>query len=91
MSRSDAEIDNGTADDHYWHPVDSAGDDLLAVLDNVRIQFWTCPVVEHRRRTAASGGPVVTVEWRDGIAHCTAPDCVQTSQQLAERTEIDGR
>lgn len=38
------------------------------------MKFWTCPVAEHRDRHL-----VVTVEWHGDTAHCTAPDCVWTS------------
>lgn len=37
------------------------------------VRFWKCPIAEHDRKDA------VTVDWRDGIAYCTAPGCRQNS------------
>jgi hypothetical protein len=54
--------------------------DWMEVIGSARIRFWVCPIREHRHRTDARGWPVVTVEWRNGIAHCTAPDCDRTSR-----------
>ena len=53
---------------------DAEFDELIALLGNVRIRFWVCPIDEHRERRDA-----VTVEWVDGIAHCTAEGCTNTS------------
>jgi hypothetical protein len=39
-----------------------------------QVRFWQCPVPEHRDRRG-----VVTVEWRDDVAHCTAGGCTYTS------------
>ena len=44
-------------------------------LMNAPVRFWSCPVDEHRDRRG-----VVTVEWRQGVAHCTATDCERTSR-----------
>lgn len=49
--------------------------DEFPELANTPVRFWTCPIREHRRPRE----PVVTVEWIDGIAHCTAPGCTNTS------------
>lgn len=43
-------------------------------LMKATFRFWVCPVDEHRKRKG-----VVTVEWRDGVAHCTQPGCDITS------------
>jgi hypothetical protein len=43
-------------------------------LLNARVRFWQCPVPEHKDRRG-----VVTVEWRDDVAHCTADGCTYTS------------
>jgi formylglycine-generating enzyme required for sulfatase activity len=65
---------------------DKLTDWLEALGDTpVRIRFWVCPVREHGDRTDARGWPVVTVEWRDGVAYCTAPDCDRTSAKKAGR------
>lgn len=48
-------------------------------LMNTPVQFWVCPVGEHRRRTDDRGGPVGTVEWIGDVAHCTAPGCGRAS------------
>jgi hypothetical protein len=53
--------------------------ELEEALNNVPVRFWVCPVLEHRRRTDKRGGPVVTVEWDQGIAYCTAPGCGRSS------------
>ncbi|GAB7053225.1 hypothetical protein [Catenuloplanes indicus] len=66
---------------------DDEFDAMIAELDAAiakaggRVRFWTCPVRAHRERLDENGWPVVTVEWRNGIAHCTAPRCNQTSRQ----------
>lgn len=61
--------------------------DEFPELANTPVRFWTCPIREHRRPRE----PVVTVEWIDGIAHCTAPGCTNTSaparSRLSEFTE----
>ncbi len=49
-------------------------------LAAVRTRFWVCPVREHRRRVDHRGGPVITVEWVDGVGRCTAPGCDRTSR-----------
>lgn len=59
--------------------------ELAELIGDVRVRFWVCPVREHRDRDT------VTVEWVDGIAHCTAPGCANTSaparSRLSEFTE----
>lgn len=54
-------------------------EELAEALGNARLRFWVCPLVEHRRRNNASDMPVVTVEWRGNITHCTAPGCGRSS------------
>lgn len=48
--------------------------ELAQALGNARVRFWMCPIDDHRERHN-----VVTVEWVDGIAHCTAEGCTHTS------------
>lgn len=51
------------------------------------LRFWTCPIRGHSdgsRRTEAAP----TVEWRNGVAHCLAPNCGRTS---ANPIPDDGR
>jgi hypothetical protein len=55
---------------------------LREVLGNAVVRFWVCPVPEHGDRKNESGWPVVTVEWIDGVAHCTMPDCGLTSENV---------
>lgn len=60
--------------------------ELLEALGNVRFQFWTCPIREHSERGGlfGAGTPVVTVEWRGDVAHCTAPGCGHTSRDAGQ-------
>lgn len=66
-----------------WDDQESDPDlgDLEAAVGNARVRFWTCPVREHGDRNDERGWPVVTVEWRDGVARCTAPGCVHASEE----------
>lgn len=59
---------------------DLTDDELMAAIGDAPIRFWMCPVRPHGDRTGDSGWPVVTVEWRGGIARCTAPGCGRTSR-----------
>jgi len=61
--------------------------DAAIVKAGARVRFWTCPVRAHRERRDENGWPAGTVEWRDGIAHCTAPGCDQTSR-LRKAAEV---
>jgi hypothetical protein len=56
-------------------------DALIDSIGDVPIQFWVCPVREHRKRVDENGGPVVTVEWRADVAYCTAEDCEHNSSE----------
>lgn len=58
--------------------------DLEAALEEfldtpMRIQFWVCPVPEHRDRRDELGQPLPTVEWRSNVAYCLAARCGRTS------------
>lgn len=57
-----------------------------AELLNAPVQFWLCPVPEHREH---SEDRPVTVEWRDGVAHCTAPGCDKTSAPVSSGGDAD--
>lgn len=50
-----------------------------AELLNARVQIWFCLVREHGDRRDENGGIVGTVEWRGGLAYCTAPGCDRSS------------
>lgn len=66
-----------------WHV--APGTDLCPncafseLFGNVPVRFWVCPIDEHRERRG-----VVTVRWKDGVAHCTAPGCQRTSAAPAD-------
>lgn len=47
------------------------------ILLNAKVKIWFCPVQEHAERRG-----VVTVEWIDGVAHCTADGCDLTSANV---------
>lgn len=53
--------------------------EFLDALDaaNVRALLWFCPIAWHGERDT------VTVEWRDGVGHCTAVGCSHTSAERA--------
>jgi hypothetical protein len=46
-------------------------------IADMRVQFWTCIVPEHR-----------TVEWRGDVAHCTAPGCEVTSEHTRALVQL---
>jgi hypothetical protein len=53
--------------------------DIPEEIKRARVVFWTCLIREHRDRRSPEG----TVEWVDGVAHCTAPGCELTSEHTA--------
>ncbi len=63
--------------------------DLEEGFANVRARFWTCPVAGHNGRRNSAGGPVVEVEWVDGVAHCLFPGCGRTSTDPVPRPWCD--
>lgn len=50
-------------------------DRLREIFANARVVAWVCPVEEHGNRRG-----VVTVDWDDGVAHCTFSGCGRTSR-----------
>jgi hypothetical protein len=61
-------------------------EELAEIFSNARIRFWVCPTDEHRERR-----DVVTVEWVDGIAHCTADGCTNTSARPRDDEPEEGQ
>lgn len=57
-------------------------DELLALIGDLPIQFWTCPVEGHSEGTWRTE-LVQTVEWRGNVAHCLAPNCGRTSADVS--------
>lgn len=55
----------------------------MEAIGNARVRFWVCPVREHGDRRDGRGWSVVTVDWRDGVAYCTAPGCDHSSAEVA--------
>lgn len=53
--------------------------DWLATFGSAPVDVWWCPIRSHQDRLTDDGWPVVTVEWRDGVAYCTDPDCDRSS------------
>ena len=51
--------------------------DWIKALAHLPVRMWMCPIEEHAERRG-----VVTVEWIDGVAHCTAPECTLTSANV---------
>lgn len=62
---------------------DAEMDELL----NVPIRFWVCPVVEHHDPRDDQGGMLASVEWRDEVAYCLAPECGRTSADVMEESD----
>ena len=55
----------------------AARTDWIKALAHLPVRMWMCPIEEHAERRG-----VVTVEWIDGVAHCTAPGCSLTSANV---------
>lgn len=56
-----------------------------AGLAQARVVFWVCPDGHSAER---SGQGVETVQWVDGIAHCTEQGCVQSSAGPAPTEDL---
>lgn len=52
--------------------------EFCAVLGDVKVEFWLCPIPGHSEGTWRTE-LVQTVEWRGDVAHCLAPGCARTS------------
>ncbi len=59
--------------------------ELQEALGDATFRFWTCPITGHSGRRDGKGGPVVEVEWVDGVAHCLFPGCGRTSTDSVPR------